>query len=66
MKIMTFVMIGTEQEAHHGVMNFANAIDIGTKNEPIYYHGFTEIEVLEAEVNSFACGKKVETSPSLV
>lgn len=57
-------MIGYEHEFHHGVVDFMEAIEKGTKIEPSFYDGLREIEILEAGLQSSAKGEKVDTTPS--
>lgn len=56
-------MIGYEHEFHHGVVDFMEAIEKGTKIEPNFYDGLREIEILAAGLESSATGKKVNSSP---
>lgn len=56
-------MIGYEHEFHHGVVDFMEAIEKGTKIEPNFYDGLREIEILEAGLQSSAKGQKVDTKP---
>jgi predicted dehydrogenase len=56
-------MIGYEHEFHHGVVDFMEAIEKGTKVEPNFYDGLREIEILAAGLESSASGSKVDTSP---
>jgi predicted dehydrogenase len=56
-------MIGYEHEFHHGVVDFMEAIEKGTKIEPDFYDGLREIEILAAGLESSASGKKIDTSP---
>jgi predicted dehydrogenase len=56
-------MIGYEHEFHHGVVDFMEAIEKGTKLEPNFYDGLREIEILAAGLESAASGKKIASSP---
>lgn len=57
-------MIGYEHLFHHGVVDFMEAIEKGTKIEPNFYDGLREIEILVAGLESYEKGQKVDTSPA--
>jgi len=51
--------IGYEHEFHHAVVDFMNAIDIGTMIEPNFRDGLIEMQVIEAGLKSSESGQKV-------